>query len=92
MILEYDGHQGLVLPDLEIESWLLDNDYPQKILVGSFLIIDTARALFKEGRIRSLKIFFKGIEITLDKNARPQYFPAGFCDYYDEILSRLINW
>ena len=88
MILTYDPSHGIVVPDEDIEEFLIRNkDFA--VIVSSGTMVDGARALYKEGKIPVLRIFFENRELSIDSNGRISNWPHGFCDVADKFLSRL---
>jgi len=94
---------GEAISDYQCEKFILyyynninEGYYKDNISIytSTELVIHTARALIKEGKIDNEKVeFYLNDELIgkADKNGRLNNWPKGFCDYYDNILDRLLD-
>ena len=102
LILNYvpHGSEGILTPDGEVETkvrnWIKSADdlgIDHVIKVGHGLPILTLRALIKEGvtTCDDCGIRFNGKDIEVNKDGRLPFWPVGFCDVEDGLLSRLLG-
>ena len=97
----YDNAVGLILPDAEVALWVNDlvrkyetskEDY--SVTVANEIIVMAVRLAVCQGRINHEDIVFVFMEqeVPMDKNARIENWPNGFCDTYDRILDGLLGF
>jgi len=67
----------------------VDLDLDCVIKVSTENIIYASRVLIKE-RGYKFKYKFKDVIFEMDKDGRSEYWPDGFCDYFDEWCRRLL--
>lgn len=103
LILNYvpHGNNGILTPDGEVETtvreWIKraadDTGITCVMIVGHGLPILTLRALIKEGvtSCDDCGIQFNGKDIEVNKDGRLPFWPVGFCDVEDGLLSRLLG-
>lgn len=82
---------GIAVGDSNSEKFVLDN-IGKEIEVSSELVVEAARCLVKEGIINHKDILFiyDGEELHCDKYANLDSWPRGFCDTFENLLSRII--
>jgi len=67
-------------------NWL----YYENPIIGSELIILALRARVKKGEIEPFSINFKNEWMKVDNDGRIDYWPDGFCKYFDNYLLEIL--
>lgn len=85
---------GAAFSDYMVEGILRMHDN-YEVRVSTENMIHAARALYREGVIKDLEIWYeytpnKHMKINIDKNGRLDQWPKGFCDSIDQWIERLI--
>jgi len=100
--ITYDPLNGHVISDGRIPEYInnLVEKYKQKdssdivLCIGSELMIHAIRVAIKKGQFYFEDIVFKfnGEVVTMNKDARPQRWPDGFCDNFEHFLALILGW
>jgi hypothetical protein len=105
LVIRYDSVYGHTVPDGLVEEYVngacaVQTSQEDIILtIGSSVLLDAFRLSVKEGRLFHTNVSFEfqhsqQITLTIQHNTRGdlQEWPKGFCDTYDKILERLVDW
>lgn len=95
LTIEYDAWNGIPVADGVIEMLVLDlikNGTTHYITSNENFILAT-RALIADGKIShtEVQLLFKGQILALNKDGRCLEWPAGFCDFSESWLARLLS-
>lgn len=97
--VRYDPNGIVSVPDGKIDfvvSAIINaNDIDQfEIIIPNQIVIDAIRLAVKEGRIdhNNIVFLFDEHELRVDRNGRIDEWPKGFCDKWEDILMRMLDW
>ena len=88
--------EGIATPDSEAENLvrrLAVSPIDVNWQTSTENVVMVARVLLAEGVISfgNLKLSFNGQDVPLNRNARIDSWPRGFCDFMDDWLMRLLQ-
>jgi len=80
---------GRPVTDYDAEKFVKNLKSGTSIMVSTENVIYAARVLVKEEGLE-VEFIFEGKVVEHDKDGRIANWPEGFCDYFDNWLSRLL--
>jgi hypothetical protein len=98
--IKYDATKGDAIADGNAEEYvekLLDAHYIGGSIgatVGSELVISYLRVAIVEKKItpNDVTLYFGDEILSISNEGMIRYWPKGFCDRYEDALSRILDW
>jgi len=102
IVIEYDPIEGKHMPDscmsTEMQSIteslnLIDEDGVLALKYANETMVMMTRLLVKRGLLNHENIIyrFNGIDMHIDRDARLDKWPKGFCDNFDNMLDEILD-